>query len=50
MPYGLIADLTRGFDVFKGSKLLASFATYTEANAYAAQAPGRWIRYWAIKS
>lgn len=44
--YGITVNVSRGFDVFRGSKLLASFATYAEAQAYAAQAPGRWIRYW----
>ena len=42
-------DYTRGFDVFRGSKLLAHFDTYAEARAFEAAAPGRWLRYWAIK-
>ena len=42
-------DLSRGFDVLRGSKLLAHFASYDEARAYADAAPGRYIRYWGIK-
>ena len=45
----ITADTTRGFDVMRGSKLLASFATYAEAWAYAAQGPGRYVHYWAKK-
>ena len=44
----IIADVSRGFDVFKGAKLLASFGSYAEAWAFASQAPGRWVRYWAL--
>lgn len=43
-------DLSRGFDVLRGSKLLAHFESYDEARAYADAAPGRYIRYWGKKS
>lgn len=42
-------NLSAGFDVFSGSKLLAHFATYEEATAYAAEARCRWVRYWLLK-
>lgn len=48
--YGVVVDVERGFDVFRGSKLLAHFASYEEACAYAAEGPGRWVRYWAAKA
>lgn len=48
--YGVIVDVERGFDVFRGAKLLAHFASYAEANAYAMEGAGRWIRYWAAKA
>lgn len=44
--YGLVVDVTRGFDVLKGKKELAHFDTYEEARAYADAERGRWIRYW----
>lgn len=47
--YGVKVDVSRGFDVFKGKKELAHFATYEEAREYAAKAVGRWIRYYAAK-
>ena len=47
--YGISVDVSRGFDVLSGSKLLAHFDTYAEARAYAAQSAGRWIRYWEAK-
>ena len=47
--YGIADDESRGFDVLRGSKLLAHFGTYAEARAYADAAPGRWLRYWAAK-
>ena len=46
---GLSVDASRGFDVFRGSKLLKHFDTYAEARAHADAAPGRHIRYWAVK-
>lgn len=48
--YGINVDVTRGFEVYKGSKLLESFAIYAEARRFAAQKPGRWIRYWGVKA
>ena len=42
-------DTTRGFDVFRGSKLLRHFDTYAEAQAYAALGRGRYLRYWGVK-
>lgn len=47
--YGLSVDVSRGFDVLRGSKLLKHFDGYDEARAYADAAPGRWIRYWGVK-
>jgi len=47
--YGISVDVSRGFDVLSGSKLLAHFGTYAEARAYAALAAGRWVRYWGVK-
>ena len=47
--YGISVDVSRGFDVLRGSKLLAHFGTYAEARAYAAADSGRWIRYYAEK-
>ena len=43
-------DITRGFDVMRGKRVLKSFATYEEACAYAAAGRGRYVRYWGIKS
>ena len=40
-------DKSRGFDVFRGKKLMESFSTYEEAAEYAAKAHGRYVRYWA---
>lgn len=45
----IIPDASRGFDVFRGSKLLRRFSTLEEAKAYAAEKGGRYIRYWAVK-
>ena len=45
-------DVTRGADVFRGSKLLAHFDgadALEQARAYADQAPGRYVRYWGVK-
>lgn len=47
--YGISVDVSRGFDVLRGSKLLASFATYAEARAYADTHAGCWLRYYAEK-
>lgn len=46
---GISVDVSRGFDVLRGSKLLGHFATYAEARACEAAGPGRYVRYWAIK-
>lgn len=41
------ADLTRGFDVMKGAKVVAHFDTYEEAWEYAR--PRRLtVRYWGL--
>lgn len=45
----LPVDTTRGFDVFRSSKLLKHFDTHEEARAHADAAPGRYIRYWVMK-
>ncbi len=45
-------DLSRGVDVFRGSKLLRHFEgadAYTSAKAYAQEGHGRYIRYWGLK-
>ena len=47
--YGINVDITRGFTVLKGKKELASFDSYEEARVYAAEAVGRWIRYYEAK-
>ena len=47
--HGIAVDLSRGFDVMRGSRVLRRFATYAEAQAYAAQARGRYVRYWGLK-
>ena len=47
--YGISVDVSRGFDVLRGSKVLAHFDTYAEARAFADAAQGRWLRYWAAK-
>lgn len=47
--YGISVDVSRGFDVLVGSKVLAHFDSYAEAREYAGKAQRRWIRYWAAK-
>jgi hypothetical protein len=47
--YGISVDVSRGFDVLRGSKVLAHFDNYAEARAFADAAQGRWLRYWAAK-
>ena len=47
--YGISVDVSRGFDVLRGSKVLAHFEEYEEARSYANQAPGRYIRYYSGK-
>ena len=46
-------DFSRGVDVFRGSKLLAHFEgahALEIAKVMAAEGPGRYVRYWGIKS
>lgn len=50
MSKSIIVNVERGVDVFRGTKLLRHFegaSCYEAAKAYAAERPGRWIRYWA---
>lgn len=47
---GIIVDVQRGFDVYRGKELLEHFSTYEEANAYAAKARNRYVRYWELKA
>ena len=45
-------DLSRGVDVFRGSRLLRHFEgedAYTQARAYAREGHGRYPRYWGLK-
>lgn len=45
-------DAARGADVFRGSKLLRHFEgadALEQARAFADAAPGRYVRYWAVK-
>ena len=44
---GIAIDLSRGFDVMFGSKVLRRFTSYADALAYAAQGKRRYVRYWA---
>ena len=46
---GIAVDLSRGFDVMFGSRVLRRFDTYEEAQAYAAQGRRRYVRYWGLK-
>lgn len=47
--HGIAVDLSRGFDVMFGSRVLRHFASYDEAQAYAAQGRRRYVRYWGLK-
>lgn len=47
---GIVVDVQRGFDAFRGKELLEHFSTYEEANAYAAKARNRYVRYWELKA
>ena len=53
MPiYATIFDITRGVDVFRGSKLIAHFdgpLAYELAKLCEAEGSGRYVRYWARK-
>lgn len=45
-------DISRGVDVFRGSKLVAHFDgadALAAAKRCAAEKPGRYIRYWGVK-
>ena len=45
-------DLSRGVDVFRGSKLIEHFDgadALEAAKRCASEGPGRYIRYWAVK-
>lgn len=45
-------DLARGVDVLRGSKLLQHFEgadALAAAQRFAAEGPGRYVRYWAVK-
>ena len=47
---GIVVNAQRGFDVYRGKELLEHFSTYEEANAYAAKARNRYVRYWELKA
>lgn len=47
--YGITVDVSRGFDVMRGSRVLASFADYAAAVEYSRTKRGSYIRYWAKK-
>ena len=47
--YGVNVDVSRGFDVMQGKKVLKHFEDYFEARAYADAGRGRVIRYFAEK-
>lgn len=45
-------DLSRGVDVFRGSRLLRHFegaGALEAAKAFAAEGRGRYVRYWGLK-
>lgn len=46
---GITVDLSRGFDVMRGTRVMRHFDSYAEAKAYAAQSGGRYLRYWAAR-
>ena len=47
--YGITVDVSKGFDVCVGAKVLHHFADHGEACVYAQAGRGRYIRYWAVK-
>lgn len=52
MSNSITVDLSRGVDVFRGSKLIAHFDgadALDAAKRCASERPGRYIRYWAVK-
>jgi hypothetical protein len=46
---GLKVDVSRGFDVMRGKRVMRHFDSYAEACAYASEAWGRYVRYWEAK-
>ena len=46
---GITVDVSRGFDVMRGKRVLRHFDSYDEACAYAAEKWGRYVRYWGVK-
>lgn len=46
---GITVDISRGFDVMHGKRVMRHFDTYEAAVAYAAKAGGRYVRYWELK-
>lgn len=49
----IIVDEARGVDVFKGTTRLLHAEgprCYEIAKRFAAEKPGRWVRYWAKKA
>ena len=46
---GITVDVSRGFDVMRGKRVLHHFDSYDEACAYAAEKWGRYVRYWGVK-
>ena len=52
MSKSIVVDLSRGVDVFRGSKLVEHFEgadALRAAQQCAAEKPGRYVRYWAVK-
>lgn len=52
MSKSIVIDLSRGVDVFRSSKLVEHFEgadALRAAQRCAAEKPGRYIRYWAVK-
>lgn len=47
--YGVTIDMSKGFDVCIGAKVLRHFADYGEACIYAQGGRGRYVRYWSVK-
>lgn len=46
---GIMVDVSKGFDVCVGAKVLRHFANYDDACAYAQGGRTRYIRYWGMK-
>ena len=46
---GIAIDMSRGFDVLRGKRVLRHFDTYEAAWAYANESGGRYVRYWELK-